>query len=413
MKNQINRTMFIFISFIFSVIIGFRLLAGNLTLMVSSEVITTTLGITGIIYIYLFRILILPLTMISVIYGVQKIQQLKSDGPIGKNTLNMYMITTVFSIIIATLIVIIMKPGESLNPITQNFDYLSSDLSPNVYRFLVLMKETFMLKHLEGKSDVLVVLGVIIGLLISKVQSEKSIKIMNQLNDKVFIVAEWILLSAPIGVLSIMTVVFSRHGYDALIPLGKYLLTVIFIFAAQIIVVYQLLLYIVAKLNPLKFLRKIHFVLKIAFSTSSSNATLPFTMDMLVNNFGVSKFISQYTLPIGATVNMDGAAILYGSATVFLAQLYNVHLDLVTVIGIVIFSTITSVAASGVPSVGIFMLAIVLDYVGIPIEGLFFIIGVERILDMTSTLINVAGDAVCTLIIAKEENELDESLYNS
>lgn len=412
MKNRIDRNAMIFISFLFGIIIGLRLYAGDLTLMADAERILSVLGLTGISYLYIFRLFILPLTIISVICGVLKMQHLKEHEKLGKKTLQLYISTTFISILMAVGIVLLAKPGVASFGLRVNFELISSDLPVEVYRFLSLIQEKLLLKYLERKTETLVIIGMIIGMILTYVREKKWYDRMERLNKRLLEFADFTLLLAPLGVFSIIAVVFSIHGYDILIPLCKYFLTVLGIYLIQTLMVYPLFLVFMARLNPLIFIRKFKPTLKVAFATSSSDATLPVTMDMLENHFGVSNKITQQILPIGATINMDGAAILYGSATVFLAQLYGIPLDGLTVVGIVLFSAITSVATSGVPNASVFMLAVVLDYTGIPIEGLFFIVGMERVLDMISTFVNVAGDVVCALIIAQREGELDGNEYN-
>lgn len=412
MKKPIDRNLLIFISFVFGMIIGFRLLAGKLTLMIDSETILSVFGVVGISYVYLFRLLIIPITLVSVMCGVFKMQELKNSGPIGKRTLRLYMVTTMIAILMTLFVIIVLKPGMTISGDSVNFGFVSTDLPTNVYRFLILLQDKLMLKLIERKAEYLVISGMFLGLVLSYMKNDKIKKHFDTINFRLLQVADLTWLITPLGVLSIVTVMFSFHGYEILFPLIKYFFVVLLIYGIQILFVYPTLLVFSAHLNPIIFLKKFRTALKVAVRTSSSNATLPVTMDMLENQFGVSQELSRKTLPVGATINMDGSAILYGSATVFLAQLYGITLDPVTLVGIFLFSAITSVATSGVPYIGVFMLGIVLDYVGIPLEGLFIIVGMERVLDMVSTLVNVAGDAVCTLIVAQEEEEIDLEIYS-
>jgi Na+/H+-dicarboxylate symporter len=218
---------------------------------------------------------------------------------------------------------------------------------------------------------------------------------------------------APYGVFCLLTKVFASQGFGAILPMGKYFIVVLIGLLLQLFVVYGSLLKFVAKLNPIKFYKKFSEVMIFAFSTASSNATLPVNMEVTEKELGVHNSVASFTIPFGATINMDGTAIMQGVATVFVAQAYGIELGFQSYLMVVMTATLASIGTAGVPGVGLVMLAMVFNQVGLPVEGIGLIIGVDRLLDMARTAVNVAGDSVVSCVVAKSENQFDEDVYNS
>lgn len=217
---------------------------------------------------------------------------------------------------------------------------------------------------------------------------------------------------APYGVFALMAKLFSETEFETIFSLGKYFLLVFFVLILHGVITYSLILKGLTGLSPWTFLKKMREVQIFGFSTSSSNATIPVTLETVTKRLGVSNSIGSFTVPLGATINMDGTAIMQGVATVFIAQVYLVDLSVADYVMVVLTATLASVGTAGVPGVGLIMLAMVLGQVGLPVEGIGLIIGVDRLLDMTRTSVNVTGDAMVSLIVAKSEGELDEKVFN-
>lgn len=216
---------------------------------------------------------------------------------------------------------------------------------------------------------------------------------------------------APIGVFCLISKTFAEIGFAAFGPMLKYMVAVTIALLLQCFGVYQILLLAFTRLNPIRFIKKFFPVMNFAFTTATSNATIPLSIDTLEKKIGVSKKISSFTIPLGATVNMDGTSIMQGVAVVFIAQVYGIKLsggDLLTVIAI---ATLASIGTAGVPSVGLITLAMVLSSIGLPTEGIALIMGIDRILDMLRTAVNVTGDAVCTTIVADQQKMLDRNKF--
>jgi Na+/H+-dicarboxylate symporter len=217
---------------------------------------------------------------------------------------------------------------------------------------------------------------------------------------------------APIGVFCLIARTFATVGFSAFKPMLKYMGSVTLALAVQCFIVYQVLLFVFTRLNPVKFISKFFPVMAFAFSTATSNATIPMSIDTLSKKMGVSKQISSFTIPLGATVNMDGTSIMQGVAVIFIAQAYGLSLTTSQLATVVVTATLASIGTAGVPSVGLVTLAMVLTSVGLPTEGIALIMGIDRILDMLRTAVNITGDAVCTTIVSYQEGALNKEVFN-
>jgi len=218
---------------------------------------------------------------------------------------------------------------------------------------------------------------------------------------------------APYGVFALISNVIIFQGLDVLLPLLKYTLTIILVLIIQLIFIYGLLLKVIGKINPVNFYKKFWPVMVVAFSTSSSNATIPVNLETCEKKLGIPESIASFTIPLGATINMDGTAIMQGVAAIFIAQIYGINLSISQQLMIILTATLSSIGTAGVPGVGVIMLTMVLQSVGLPVEGIGIILGVDRIIDMARTVVNVTGDAVGTLIVSNSEKELNLNTYNS
>jgi Na+/H+-dicarboxylate symporter len=216
---------------------------------------------------------------------------------------------------------------------------------------------------------------------------------------------------APIGVFCLMTRLFATEGFAEIYKLLRYFFTVVGALVIHMAVVYPLLLTLLARVNPLTFMRKMREPMLVAFSTASSGATIPVTLRTVERKLGVKNEIASFSIPLGATINMDGTAIMQGVATVFIAQFYEVGLDVADYLMVILTATLASIGTAGVPGVGLIMLTMVLTQVGLPVEGIMLIIGVDRLLDMLRTAVNITGDGMVATVIARTENEMDMAVF--
>lgn len=218
---------------------------------------------------------------------------------------------------------------------------------------------------------------------------------------------------APFGVFCLISKTFSGLGFDAFFPMLKYMFSVFTALGVQCFIIYMILLKGFTRLSPVKFIKKFLPVMGFAFSTATSNATIPLSISTLYKKMGVSKRISSFTIPLGATINMDGTAIMQGVAVVFVAQAFGINLDISDYITVIATATLASIGTAGVPGVGLITLSMVFNSVGLPVEGISLIMGIDRILDMTRTAVNITGDAVCTTIVAHQDKAIDTEIFNN
>ena len=260
-----------------------------------------------------------------------------------------------------------------------------------------------------------IVFALFIGILLASMGNKVSTvaNFFSQFNDIMMEMTIVVMKAAPVGVFCLIAKTFAGIGFDAFIPMLKYMASVILALALQCFVVYQVLLFLFTRLNPFKFIKKFFPVMAFAFSTSTSNATIPLSIDTLYKKMGVSKQISSFTIPLGATINMDGTSIMQGVAVIFIAQAYGIELTPAAIATVIATATVASIGTAGVPSVGLVTLSMVLTSVGLPTEGIALIMGIDRILDMLRTAVNITGDAVCTTIVAKQQGAFKQEVFDA
>ena len=233
---------------------------------------------------------------------------------------------------------------------------------------------------------------------------------LNQIFNKMVLI---IIKLTPIAVFCLLAETFSTQGIDVFMPILKYFLVVVLVLLIHFFITYSFLLTMFSNLNSKTFYTKLKSLIIFTFSTSSSNASIPFTLKTVNNDFGVDKSISSFSIPLGATINMDGTAIMQGCATFFLASYYGINLEFGDFITIILTATMASIGTAGVPGAGIIMLSLILTEVGIPLEGIGLLLGVDRLLDMMRTSVNVCGDTCITCIVANNEKLIDLKKYNN
>jgi Na+/H+-dicarboxylate symporter len=373
------------------------------------------LDLVGGLFINSIRMLVVPMVFVSLVCGVTNMSDVTRLGRIGVKTLAFYMVTTAIAISLALLVSTISQPGSGLN-----LSELSQQ-SPtiNQRRTLVqtlqgLVPSNPIAAMTEGNMLQIIFIALLTGISASLVgaAARPVIDFFHSANAVVMKMVMLIMTVAPFGVFALIAHTFATVGLDAMLPLLKYTLTVIFALLLHLCVVYMTALKLIGKLSPLQFFRNLLPAMSVAFSTASSNGTLPVTIETVVDRCGVSESVASFTLPLGATINMDGTAIMQGVAVVFIAQVYGIPLPIGSFLTVILTATLASVGTAGAPGVGMITLSMVLESVNLPVEGIALIIGVDRILDMTRTVVNIAGDSVCTLLIAGSEGEFDEKTFS-
>ncbi|QDE30799.1 MULTISPECIES: dicarboxylate/amino acid:cation symporter [Shewanella] len=371
------------------------------------------LHVIGTIFISSLKMLVVPLVFISLVCGTSSLSDPSKLGRLGGKTIAFYLFTTAIALTIAILAAVLIHPGNA--SLAGNALEFTVKDAPSLSEVIINIVPTNPMQAMsEGNMLQIIIFAVIFGFAISHI-GDKGTRVatfFNDLNDVIMRVVTLIMQLAPYGVFALMAKLSLTLGLETFGSVVKYFCLVVIVLFIQGLVVYPTLLKLFSGLSPLMFLRKIRDVQLFAFSTASSNATLPVTIETAEHRMGVDNKIASFTLPLGATLNMDGTAIMQGVATVFIAQVFGIELSIMDYATVVVTATLASIGTAGVPGVGLIMLAMVLNQVGLPVEGIALIIGVDRMLDMIRTAVNVTGDAVATVIIAKSEGEFNEDIFN-
>lgn len=379
-------------------------------------IVDGALRFIGQIFLRAIKMLVVPLVFISIVNGAAGIGDIKKLGRIGGRTIAFYMTTTAVAISIALLVASVVNPGQTdgldLSKITTQ-EVEINEAVPIVDVFLDMVPTNPVSSMVNANMLQIIVFALLIGIALSALGEKGKYvsKLFFELNEVMMKLVSFVMLIAPIGVFGLIAVTFANEGLDAIEALAKYFFTVLFVLLIHAGITYGSILKVFTGLSPLRFFKNFFPAISVAFSTATSSGSLPITMDVSEENLGVSKNISSFTLPLGATINMDGTAIMQGVATIFIAQIYGIDLSFTQLLTVIFTATLASIGTAGVPGVGLIMLSMVLQSVNIPIEGIGLIMGIDRLLDMTRTAVNVTGDAVCTLIVAKKEGEFDEGIF--
>ncbi|MBB65784.1 MAG: dicarboxylate/amino acid:cation symporter [Waddliaceae bacterium] len=368
----------------------------------------------GTIFLSLINMLIVLLVFSSMTVGITAIHDPQKLGRVGLKSLLMYATTTAISILIGLGFAYVMQPGAGV----QSFKGVADISMGQVASFSDTILGAFPTNPIQslatGNVLQIIVFSLFLGLSIN-FTGEKArplLEVLESLAEVMYRMTSIVMEFAPIGVFAIMTWVAGTFGLDILKDLAWFLVCNYLACIVHMVVVYGGILLFLAKLNPLHFFNGMGDAMAVAFSTNSSSATLPVSLHCVQQNLGVSKNISSFVLPLGATVNMNGVGIFQGIACMFIAQAYGITLDWQSLVMIVVTATLSAVGAAGIPGTGYVMLTVVLSSVGLPLEGVAVLAGVDRIREMISTVVNILGDAVVSVYVAKTEGELDETQYN-
>ncbi len=408
--------------------LGLGLLCGVIFhYLVPAGTIRDDVFVNGIFYIIgqgfirLMQMLVVPLVFCSIVCGASSIGDTKTLGSIGVKTLCFYICTTALAVGVALTVGNLISPGKGVDMsslVSSDTSTLSDSSTSSDVSFVDTLLNIIPKNPIQAlaSGDMLAIIffalfiGIILSLMGRKVETVH--RFFEQFNDIMMKMTSIVMLAAPFGVFCLLARTFANIGFDAFLPMLKYMFGVLLALAVQCLVVYMLLLFIFARMNPMKFLKKFGPVMAFAFSTATSNATIPLNIETLEKKMGVDRRISSFTIPLGATINMDGTSIMQGVAVVFTAQLFGVQLGPVEYATVIATATLASIGTAGVPSVGLITLSMVFNSVGLPLEGIALIMGIDRILDMARTAVNITGDAVCTTVVAKQSKNVDMAVFN-
>ena len=421
-KKKLGLTTVIFIALIAGAVTG--TIINNFFMhidVVNKVIVEGIFYVIGQGFISLMKMLVVPLVFCSIVCGAASIGDTKTLGKVGVRTIIFYIFTTMLAVAVALSVASLINPGLGLDmsavenvKTTIDSSATNTDLSL-VDTILNIIPTNPIASLANGEMLQIIVFALIVGIILAKLKDKAQLvsNFFQQGNDIMMEMTMMIMKIAPIGVFCLVGRTFSELGFSAMVPMFKYMITVVLALAIQCYGVYMIMLRVFAGLNPFKFAKKFFPVQAFAFSTATSNATIPLNIDTLEEKVGVSRKISGFTIPLGATINMDGTSIMQGVAVVFVAQAFGIHLDPADYLTVIATATLASIGTAGVPSVGLVTLAMVFDSVGLPVSGIGLIMGIDRILDMLRTAVNITGDAVCTSIIAKQNKELDKEVFQN
>lgn len=412
MKKKWGITSKIFLGLILGIILGLILYSFRDNKIVSDFLVGTLFYTVGKIFINLIKMLVVPFVFVSLTVGSASVGDIKKLGRIGTKTLGFYLVTTAIAVSLALGISLIVNPGIGFNlPSEASF---TATEAPKLAEIIIGIIPTNPFGALaNGKMLQIIFTAILLGIGITIINEKGKVvrEGFESLNEIMLKLLTLIMELAPYGVFALVTKTFATLGYSAMKPIAIYMLCVISGLIIHALFTYQIMLVGFTKLSPIRFLKNIAPIIMVAFSTASSSATLPLTMETSREKLGVSNSVASFTLPLGATINMDGTAIMQGVATVFLAQAYGIELSATALLTVILTATLASIGTAGIPGSGLIMLSMVLTQAGIPVEGIAIIMGIDRLLDMCRTAINIVGDTVCTVIIAKQEGEFNQEIF--
>lgn len=409
---------------ILAMILGLLVGAGLNQLMASSAdlgswiqsvLIDGVFDTVGQIFVKSLKLLVVPLVFVSLVCGSGALGEQGRVGPMAGKTIGLYLFTTAVAISLALLAGFLISPGEGLNLVAGSGEYVAKEAPPFKQVLIDIFPSNPVAAMSAGNMLQIIIFALIFGIAISHAgdAGKRLFSWFEDVNEVIMKLVMMLMNLAPYGVFCLLAKLFAGLGITAIVDLGAYFLTVFGVLMLHGLGVYPIMLKVLTGLSPRIFLSKLRPLMMFSFSTSSSNASIPVTLRTAEERLGVDNKVASFTVPLGATINMDGTAIMQGVATAFIAQAYNIDIGLMGYMMVILTATMASIGTAGVPGVGLITLALVLEQAGLPVEGIGLIIGVDRLLDMTRTVVNVTGDSMVTAVVAKSEGALDIDTFNA
>ncbi len=425
-KNKLSLTARIFVGMVAGIAIGSAIRASfdgsgdlvfvlfDMAFSINELLVDGLFFALGQIFIASLKMLVAPLVFVSLVCGVNGLSDPAKLGRLGGKSVLLYIGTTGIAISTAIFFALLISPGEGVSLVADS-QYIANQ-PPSLAQVIInIFPDNPFDAMAKGNMLQVIVFALLFGISMALAgkSGERVGELFIDLNDIILKLVTILMNLAPYGVFALMAKLFATIGVDTISSLLKYFVLVLFVLAVHALVTYPILLKLLSGLNPWMLIKKVREPAIFAFSTASSSATLPVTLETARRKLGVNNSVASFTLPLGSNINMDGTAIMQGVATVFIAQVYGVDLTLTDYLLVVVTATLASIGTAGVPGVGLIMLAMVLEQVKLPVEGIALIIGVDRLLDMTRTAVNVTGDCMVSCIVAKSEDELDLQVYQN
>ena len=364
----------------------------------------------GTIFLNLMKMLVVPVVFISIALGTVGIGDPKKLGRIGGKTIGYFLITTAIALVIAISLGLLMKPGEGGNFETENAAYEATEAPPVSETLLGIIPTNPISAMAEGNMLQIIFFAALIGFGMAMIGAkvEKVKELFEQANELIMYLITFVMKFAPYGAFGLIASAVGSQGIEALKVMGMYMAVVLGALFIHMVVVYGGSVAFIGKRNPIWFFKNFFPAQVVAFSTASSAATLPISMKTAQEKLKVPESVSSFTQSLGATINMDGTAIMQGAAVIFIAQAYDIQLTMGQLLTVVLTAVLASIGTAAVPGAGLIMLAMVLTSVGLPVEGIALVLGVDRLLDMVRTAVNITGDAACAVVVAKSEGVLGD-----
>lgn len=379
---------------------------------VSDVLVDGLLDAVGRIFVVLLQMMVVPLVLVSIVCGVASLGGLGALGRVGVKTIGLFLVTTAIALVIALTLAILVSPGEGF-ALAGDVDYTTQTPPPLSDVFVNMFPANPVRALADGQMLQIIVFALLLGFAInlSGEAGRRVGAVFSDLNEVIMKLVTIVIRTAPIGVFALVATTFAAQGLDLFRPLAGYAMVLVLGLLLHVGLTYTLVLRL-ARLSSIGFLTKMRAVLMFAFSTASSGATLPLTLATVRKRLGVGDSVASFSVPLGATINMDGTAIMLGVATVFISNVYGIDLSVGDYLAVVLTATLASIGTAAVPSAGLIMIALVLGQVGLPVEGIALIIGIDRLLDMLRTAVNVCGDGAVSCFVARSEGVLDYATFN-
>ncbi|MFD1216856.1 MULTISPECIES: dicarboxylate/amino acid:cation symporter [Microbulbifer] len=391
-----------------------QLLGETVSGLINNYLTTGLFDIVGRIFIASLKLMVVPLVLVSLVCGACALSEGSRVGVLAGKTLLLYLLTTAAAITLALVLALVIQPGAGMEGMASDATF-DPQPSPPLSEVLVNIFPTNPVDAMaKGNMLQIIVFALLMGYAVSRSgkPGQRIAGFFNDLNEVIMRMVGVLMVFAPYGVFALLATKIAQLGLDAIVQLMKYFLVVLSALLLHAFGVYSILLKLLSGLSPLKLIKKMRPAMVFAFSTASSAATIPVTLQTVEKRLGVDNKVASFTVPLGATINMDGTAIMQGVATVFISQLYGIDIGLMGYLTVILTATLASIGTAGVPGVGLIMLAMVLQQVGLPLEGIAIVMGVDRLLDMVRTAVNITGDSVVTAIVAKSEGALNVERFN-
>ena len=392
-KKKLSLTAWIAIGLVLGIVAGLAF-QGN------PHIATDYIKPFGTIYLNLIKMVVVPVVLLSIMQGIVSLQDVRKVGSIGIKTVAFYLCTTAIAVTLGLVFANLLNVGGGYVIATEGLSYEASEAPSLMDTIVNIFPSNFFAPMVNANMLQVIVIALFFGfgIILAGERGELAKKTVDSFAEVSFFVMGSILKLSPIGVFALITPVVATNGPDVLLPLLKVILVAYAAYIVHMIFTYSLSVKAFAGLSPFRFFQHMSEPMLFAFSSASSVGTLPFNMEA-TRHLGARKEISSFVLPLGATINMDGTAIYQGVCAIFIAQIFGIDLNLSQQITIILTATLASIGTAGVPGAGMIMLAMVLESVGLPLEGIALVAGIDRILDMGRTTVNITGDAACTMCV--------------